>query len=262
MSTRRKRPRPRATGAQESRAVAVALSPAEALPFLREGEVIGGQRIPWSSNYTFLVHLDAGPGRYIRAVYKPRDGERPLYDFPFGTLYKREYAAYLLSRALGWPDVPVTLIREGPYGVGSMQTYVECDPDVTYFDLISDRRQDLLPLAVFDVLANNADRKAGHCLLGGDGRIWSIDHGLTFHPYFKLRTVMLEFWGDRVPTTLVDDAEALAGHLESKSGPAAALTELLDDGAPEALLRRVEALLENAVIPKLDPRRNVPWPLV
>ena len=254
---RRKGPAP-----EEERHLAIGLSDPDTLALLREGEVIGGQRIPWSSNYTFLVHIDAGEQSYIRAVYKPRDGERPLYDFPNGNLYKREYAAYLLSRALGWPNIPATLVREGPYGVGSMQTYVETDPEITYFDLIGDRAEDLRSLAVFDLLTNNADRKGGHCLLGADGAIWSIDHGLTFHPYPKLRTVMLEFWGTPIPDPLLADVEALIVSLEGRSGDVADLEELLDGQEVEALRRRAESVLDNPVIPELDPRRDVPWPLV
>ena len=139
---------------EQGERVAVGLSEGEALPVLREGEVIGGRQIPWSSNYTFLVRLDAGPGLFVRAVYKPKAGERPLFDFPGGTLYKREQAAFVLGMAIGWPPVLLTTIREGPYGIGSMQLYVESDPRITYFDLI----------------ANNADLKGGHCVLGGDGR--------------------------------------------------------------------------------------------
>ena len=237
------------------------LTQEEALPILEGAEIVGGQRIPWSSNGTFLVHLDAGTGTYLRAVYKPRDGERPLDDFPLGTLYKREYAAYLVARSLGWPQIPRTLIRDGPYGVGSMQLFIESDPNITYFDLVADNTEELLRFAVFDVLSNNADRKAGHCLLGSDGKIWSVDHGLTFHPFFKQRTVMLEFWGEQVPPPLLDDMSLLAKVLESKTGVAAELAEMLNDREMDALRRRIEVLLSEPVLPTLDPRRNVPWPL-
>jgi uncharacterized repeat protein (TIGR03843 family) len=243
-------------------ATAVELSEEEALPLIRAGEIIGGHQVPWGSNYTFLVFIDAGPGRYIRAVYKPRDGERPLYDFPHGTLHKREYATFLLSRALGWPDVPLMLIRDGPYGVGSMQHYIESDPEVTYFDLIEDREEELRRFAVFDLLVNNADRKAGHCLLGNDGRLWSIDHGLTFHPLFKLRTVMLEFWGQSIPEPLLDDIESLLADLHSADGLAGQLKELLEPVEIEALRERLQAALNDPVLPVLDPYRNVPWPWV
>ena len=246
----------------EGDAVAVDPSDEDALPLLRDGRIIGGQHVPWSSNYTFLVRIDAGPGRYVRAIYKPRNGESPLRDFPGGSLYRREYAAYLLSRALGWPPIPLTVVRDGPHGVGAVQLYVDSDPNITYFDLREKSAADLLRFAVFDVVANNADRKGGHCLLGNDGRIWSIDHGLTFHHIFKLRTVMLEFWGARVPRELLDDLEALAGQLESKLGPAAGLSELITEPEMGALLRRIEELLKDAVVPTLDPRRDVPWPLV
>ena len=243
-------------------AAAVNLPEGEALPLLREGEIVGGQRIPWGSNYTFLVHIDAGPGKYLRAIYKPRDGERPLADFPSGSLYKREYAAFLLSRIIGWPSVPFTLIRDGPYGVGSAQLYVDSDPQITYFDLIDDHRDELARFAVFDMVANNADRKGGHCLLGSDGTLWSIDHGLTFHRYFKVRTVMLEFWGSAVAGPLLEEMEALPGRLDSTSGESAELAELVSPQEMDALRQRVEAVLEHRVIPKLDPRLNVPWPLV
>ena len=241
--------------------VAITLPEEEARPVLETGEIIGGGRIPWGSNYTFLVHIDAGPGRYLRAIYKPRDGERPLSDFPNGSLYQREYGAYLLSQLLGWPAIPLTLVRDGPYGPGAVQLYVDSDPDVTYFDLIADRADSLMPFAVFDVVANNADRKAGHCLLGPDGTIWSVDHGLTFHPAFKVRTVMLEFWGKPVPPALIADLEALAERLDAPEGEAAELWEMLHDQERSALLDRVEYLRENPVVPKLDPRWNVPWPL-
>ena len=240
---------------------AVTLPEEEARPFLESGEIIGGRRIPWGSNYTFLVHIDAGPGRYLRAIYKPRDGERPLSDFPQGSLYQREYGAYLLSRLLGWPAVPLTLVRDGPYGTGAVQLYVDSDPNVTYFDLIADRADSLMPFAVFDIVANNADRKAGHCLLGPDDTIWSVDHGLTFHQSFKVRTVMLELWGKPVPRALVADLEALAGRLEAPAGEAATLWEMLAEQERAALLERIAYLRQNPVVPQLDPRWNVPWPL-
>ncbi len=241
--------------------VAVQLSEEEALPILRDGEVIGGQQIPWSSNYTFLVRIDAGPGRFLRAVYKPRAGERPLYDFPGGTLYRREYAAYLLARAIGWPPVPLTLIREGPYGVGSVQLYVESDPRITYFDLVSEHADEFGRFAAFDLVANNADRKGGHCLLGADGTIWSIDHGLTFHADFKLRTVMLEFWDEPLPDALLPDLRTLADRLSSTDGLRDELRELLSAEEVDVLLRRTEAALADPVFPRLDPHRNIPWPL-
>ena len=246
----------------DAQATPIELSEKDALPFLEAGEIIGGNRVPWGSNYTFLVRIDAGSGKYLRAVYKPRDGERPLYDFPQGSLYKREYATFLVSRALGWPDVPLLLVREGPYGVGSIQLYVESEPGITYFDLIDEYQDELQRFAVFDLLVNNADRKAGHCLLGKDGRVWSIDHGLTFHPIFKLRTVMLEFWGQPIPKPLLADLETLLARLESSDGLADSLADMLAAQEIAALTKRAEIMLKEPVLPTLDPYQNVPWPWV
>ena len=234
----------------------------EALPLLRSGEIIGGHRMPWGSNYTFLVWIDAGPARYMRAIYKPRDGERPLWDFDPGSLYKRECAAFLLSRILGWPSVPLTLVREGPYGVGSVQLFVESDPEVTYFDLVSDRADDLEQFAVFDLLANNADRKAGHCLLDTDGRIWSIDHGLTFHVSFKVRSVMIELWDRPISEPLLSDLEALLARLEAQDAESTEFAALIQDRELMALNSRIKAMLNEAALPALDPHQDVPWPFV
>ena len=245
---------------QHPDATVVELSEKQALPLLQSGKVVGGHRIPWGSNYTVMVWIEAGQGKVLGAIYKPRDGERPLYDFPSGSLYKREYATFVFSRALGWPDVPLTLIRDGPYGVGSMQLYVKCDPEITYFDLVDDKTQELLRLAVFDLLANNADRKAGHCLLGDDGKVWSIDHGLTFHSSLKLRTVMLEFWGQPIPESLLADIDALLARLSSSDGLAKQLTELLEPDEIKALTARLQFVLNNPVLPSLDPYHDVPWP--
>ena len=247
---------------QDKDAFPVVLSEKDALPLLQSGEIKGGHRIPWGSNYTFLVRLDAGPGRYLRAIYKPRDGERPLHDFPQGTLYKREYLSYMLSRTLGWPDIPLTLTREGPYGIGSMQLYIEYNPEVTYFDLIDKSPRELQRFAVFDLLVNNADRKAGHCLQDNDGRIWSIDHGLTFHSMIKLRTVMLEFWDQPIPKVLLDDIETLLIGLESPNILAGQLVEMLTSQEIEAMRMRINDILDNPVLPPLDPYRNTPWPWI
>ncbi len=233
-----------------------------ALGILNDGEVVGGYRVASGSNYTFMVHLDAGPGEYLPAIYKPRDGERPLWDFPSGSLYKRECAAFLVSRELGWPKVPPTVVRDGPYGVGSMQLYADSDHGQSYFDLVETRKDEFAPFAAFDVLANNADRKAGHCLLGRDGTIRSIDHGLTFHEESKLRTVMLEFWGAEVPADLVEDMKSLLDGLKAPSGFATSLAELLSQSEIDALTERLEGLIAEPVIPVLDSRWNVPWPLV
>jgi len=219
-----------------------------------------------SSNYTFLVRLqetDADVEEGMLAVYKPAQGESPLWDFPTGTLYRREVAAYLLARFLGWPRVPPTVVREeAPHGVGAVQMYVEADPSVHY--LSSDRRpsETWLPVAVFDVVTNNADRKSGHCLTDPGGRIWMIDHGLTFHVEPKLRTVIWDFAGLRPTRALKSDLERAAASLESGE-LATSLGELLARRELTALRRRVAAVLSPAYeLPHPSSAWSVPWPPV
>ena len=256
-----------ATQKRPGDAVGVPVHPGDedAAELLETGEIIGGRRIAWSSNHAFLVHVRAGRDGYVRAVYKPRDGERPLYDFPTGTLYRREYAAFVVSRALGWPRVPVTVMRDGPLGPGSMQLFVDSDPNVTYFELAGEGREgreELYELAVFDLLVNNADRKAGHCLMDADGAIWSIDHGLTFHSEFKVRTVMLDLWGSPFPRSLHQRLQAMAPELEAGGCLAERLSDVLLPEEIANLASRLESMLADPVLPRLDPYRNVPWPLV
>ncbi len=245
-------------------AEAVNLDEEAARPLLESGEITGGHRMPWGSNYTFLVWIDAGPGKYLRAIYKPRDGERPLWDFPIGTLYNREYASFLLSRLLGWPNIPLTLVRDGPYGVGMFQRFVDCDPDDTYFEMVKDEsaHRELHKIMVFDLVTNNADRKGGHCIRSADGRIWSIDHGLTFHTSFKLRTVMMEFWGSRIPDDLIEDLGELHRKLDGESPEAAGLFEHLRGPEIKAMKKRIRFLLKDREVPRLDPNYNIPWPFV
>ena len=231
------------------------------LATLKMGKVAKPYQIPWSSNYTFLVELDTGSQANCKAIYKPKNGEKPLVDFPSGTLYKREYAAFLLSRYLGWPSVPITVIREGPFGIGSMQIYIESNPNITYFDLNLDNSNFFHQFAVFDLLANNADRKAGHCLLGSDGEIWSIDHGLTFHQDFKLRTVMMEFWGQNINSDLIVGLQRLVSDLDNPSDLQEQLFRLLNQAEIEMLRKRTESIIEKPVFPNLDINRNIPWPL-
>lgn len=217
-----------------------------------EMEVLG--LLPGSSNYTFLAQLPDG----ALVVYKPRRGETPLWDFPRGTLCQREAAAYLVSRAAGWNHVPATVLRDGPLGEGAVQLFVEHDPSVTAFDLVSTHPHDLRSIALFDVVANNADRKAGHVLVDREGSLWGIDHGLCFHEEPKLRTVLWHFVGepltDRELAHLTTLREALAGEV------AAELEELLDGAELEALVARVDKVLQAPVFPEPGPGRPVPWP--
>ncbi|SVE27279.1 uncharacterized protein METZ01_LOCUS480133, partial [marine metagenome] len=130
---------------------------------LKTGLITKCELLPGCSNDAYLIEIsDDSQNLVIKAVYKPKDGEKPLWDFPNGTLYKREYAAFLISKELGWPAIPETVIRDGPFGIGSIQLYINHDPQVTYFDLVTEEFKGLSELAIFDILVNNADRKAGH----------------------------------------------------------------------------------------------------
>jgi uncharacterized repeat protein (TIGR03843 family) len=234
-------------------------SSSEALTILARGQVELSGRLPWSSNGTFLAELCLD-GVSMRAVYKPLRGERPLWDFPDG-LFRREVAAYALSAALGWELVPETVVRDdGPYGEGSYQRFVNADFTEHYFTLLEDQRHHaaLRAVAVFDLVANNADRKSGHCLLADDDHIWGIDHGLCFAVPPKLRTVLWDFAGEAIAAELLADLARFA-----TSPPPAALVELLHADEVEATLARAAAVVRGAHFPNPDPdRRPYPWPMV
>ena len=219
-----------------------------------------------SSNYTFLVRLREAAGddaQGMLAVYKPAQGESPLWDFPAGTLYRREVAAYLLARFLGWPRVPPTVVREdGPHGVGALQMYLEADPSLHYLSSADRPSETWLPVAVFDVVTNNADRKSGHCLTDPEGRIWMIDHGLTFHVEPKLRTVIWDFAGRRPTRKLRQDLERAAASLAAGE-LAASIGELLARREVSALRRRIAAVLRPGYeLPNPSSAWSVPWPPV
>jgi uncharacterized repeat protein (TIGR03843 family) len=218
--------------------------------------------LPTGSNYVFLVTLrDREEGEGL-AVYKPRRGEAPLWDFPDGTLYRRERAAYLVSVDLGWNFVPPTIIRDGPHGVGMVQLFIPNPPRDNFFTLRDDHADEMRRIALFDVVTNNADRKGGHCLLGADGRVWGIDHGLTFHESNKLRTVIWDYSEDAIPPSLMEDLAGLAVRLNQSSAIRDGLRALLDPSEVDALRRRVETLLRERVYPRPGYHRSVPWPPV
>lgn len=247
---------------RDERSFEAGLTPPPVPPALERGvlELLG--LLPNSSNYTFLVRASAPDGGEVLAVYKPHRGESPLWDFPEGSLGRREVAAYLVASALGWPNVPPTVLREGPEGFGSVQLFVPFEPQEHYFTL-QDRFPDAFrEIAAFDLVVNNADRKGGHCLLGEDGRIWAIDHGVCFHEDPKLRTVIWEYMDEPIPQALVDRLGAFGEALASGTPPRERLGTLLSDEEVDAIGRRVDALLARPVFPSPLGERPYPWPPV
>jgi uncharacterized repeat protein (TIGR03843 family) len=228
--------------------------------FLMHAEPELEGRMPWSSNATFLVTMRCGHGDDAveqRAVYKPVRGERPLWDFEPG-LHKRERAAYLLSEHLGIGVVPPTVIRDGPLGEGSFQWFVDADHSQHYFTILEHcehLHDQLFDIAVLDVIANNTDRKSGHCLLAHD-RVWAIDNGLCFSAPFKLRTVIWEFGGEQIPDPLL---ARIAPFVERVPVDLAAL---LDDDEIAAMQHRATKLVTERVLPVDDTGHRYPWPLV
>jgi uncharacterized repeat protein (TIGR03843 family) len=239
----------------------VELDPSTASETLRHGELDLLGRMAWSSNATFLgtVSLD---GVEVPAIYKPQRGERPLWDFPEGTLCRREVAAYELSVGLGWEIVPETVLRDGPHGIGMVQRFIDHDPEEHYFTLLETHEDDFRRFAAFDVLANNADRKGGHCLEAKrDGHIWGIDHGLTFHVADKLRTVIWDFAGDPLPAAVKDTLHCVLDTLHGPLGER--LRPLLSPAELDAIEDRTTALLRAGKFPIPDEGyHSVPWPLV
>ncbi len=230
------------------------------LSLLHKATVDECRLIPRGSNYTFLVTLSGADSGRSAAVYKPRSGEAPLYDFPDNTLYKREYAAYLVSQALGWNMVPPTIIRDGPHGVGSVQLFIEADQRVHYFVFKDRQLAEVKKIAAFDFVTNNADRKAGHCLEDYDGKIWLIDNGLTFNAAPKLRTVVWDFQGEEVPAEVVTDLERLRRKLSGMGGLRTRLSSLLSQSEMKALQKRLDTLILTPEFPRPGYHRSVPWP--
>ncbi len=247
---------------------------------LLTGELTLHGRVMPASNATFVGEVGER-----RVVYKPVAGERPLWDFPDGTLAAREEAAYVVSEALGWDIVPLTFRRDGPYGLGMVQLWQEPDPvqeAVTLvgesvvpegflhvFDGLDDRDHvvslvhedtpQLRRMAVFDAVVNNADRKGGHVLAMTGGHRFGVDHGLTFHVEHKLRTVLWGWAGERLTDDDRTGLERLADRLEDELGEQ--LTDLITPHEVEATRRRVTRLLRVGALPEPGQGwRAIPWP--
>jgi len=233
------------------------------IEILLNGEIDLRGQFTLGSNYTFLVGLNH-PAGSIQAVYKPRQGEMPLWDFPPESLAARETAAYLLSEALNWDLVPPTAMRaRGPFGQGSLQLYIPHDPDLNYFSFKTRTLQRLKPVALFDLVLNNADRKGSHVILDENRHIWLIDHGLCFHTLPKLRTVIWDFAGQAIPVELVHDLENIPDRLQRGGDLRRKFAEFIDQGEISALQSRIVNIINHPVFPMPDTqKRQVPWPLV
>jgi uncharacterized repeat protein (TIGR03843 family) len=247
-------------GAEAVARVTPAPAETRALQLLERGELEPLGVLPRSSNFTFLSRVRQGDEEQL-AVYKPRSGETPLWDFPDGTLCLREVAAYVLAGALGWPRVPPTVLRDGPHGPGSVQRFVTHDPQHHYFTMHEERPDEFGRIALFDVVANNADRKSGHCLLAEDGEIFVVDHGVCFSKEPKLRTVIWDFVDEAIPSDMLDDLRALKGRL-SAGEVRERLLDLLSPAEVAATERRLADLLELGRFPEPGPGRPYPWPIV
>jgi uncharacterized repeat protein (TIGR03843 family) len=227
---------------------------------LLDGELRVVGLLPRASNSTFLAEVTGGPGA-LPVVYKPRDGETPLWDFPDGTLCNREVAAFVLARALGWPNVPPTVLRDGPHGQGSVQLFVESDPTEHYFTLRERFPDEFRRVAAFDVVVGNGDRKAGHCMLTAEGAVWVVDHGLCFAARPWLRTVIWDFAGELVQDQVREDLHRIAGDLRS-GALRDHLEDLLAAEEVDAAADRAEALVRAGTYPHPGPGRSHPWPPV
>jgi len=231
---------------------------------LQEGQLALEGQFVYGSNTTLWVTAEYA-GQTIKAVYKPVAGERPLWDFPKESLAKREVAAYLVSEALGWDLVPPTVFRTDAvlYGPGSLQQFIDHDPEYHYFNFSEEDKARLPEVTLFDHLINNADRKSGHLLVDANRKLWLIDHGVCFHKEDKLRTVIWDHAGEPIPANLLANLAMLLPHLEPGGILATALEPYLLPAEINALRERGQWLLETGIFPiPPEDRRAYPWPLV
>jgi uncharacterized repeat protein (TIGR03843 family) len=230
--------------------------------YLLSGDLNIAGRFLWGSNNTYLGEVSKND-TMVPVVYKPSRGERPLWDFPAGTLATREVAAYLTSRELGWNLVPPTVLRmDGPAGPGSLQLYVDANSDHHYFSFSEDEKQRLKSVAIFDLVINNADRKGGHIIIDRDDHLWAIDHGVSFHVEDKLRTVIWDFADEPIPRSLLADLDAFKQRLQTEVALKDEYLELLSSAELDALGARIERILTDPVFPQPKSNWSYPWPLV
>ena len=243
---------------------AAGLERAALIDLLGSGELEVVGRLVEASNLNLYCTVtrhcpDPEPDLTATCVYKPIRGERPLDDFPDGTLAHREVAAYLVSEATGWNIVPPTVMRDGPLGPGMVQLWIDVDESVSVLDLIRHSDPALRRMAAFDAVVNNADRKGGHMLPMGDGHVYGVDHGVCFSPEPKLRTILWGWRGRRFDGEELAVLRRIEGSLQDGLGDE--LRGLIAPEEVEATIRRVRRLLVRGTFPQPDPDRPaIPWP--
>ena len=209
------------------------------------------------SNSNLLIEFE----KNNYAIFKPKIGEKSLHDFPIGTLYKREYASYLISKMLGWPNVPPTSIVEiESIGIGSIQKIIN-NKGLNYFEIEKNIPNEFEKFTIFDSIINNADRKAGHCIIDESNKIWSIDHGVTFHELFKLRTVMFDIWENKISQNFIEDLLNLKNRINLQENHTM-FAEFISRNELESLNKRIQNLIDQKSLPKINQYENIPWPLI
>ena len=225
---------------------------------LEKGEIVVTGRLIDASNATLLADCLFEDSK-IKCIYKPVAGERPLWDFPDGNLANREYAAFLISELLGFNIVPLTILREGPFGIGMVQEWIEIDENVDLGKFFSTDHPELRKMALFDAVINNTDRKIGHLLPRKDGAIFGCDHGVTFHHEYKLRTVLWQWADEELSSIELQNLNTLLTKIKSDDN--AVIQTLLTDLEIKALIHRIQDLIKYRKFPLPSPDwPAIPWP--
>lgn len=225
---------------------------------LESGEITVEGRLVDASNATLFVSITDGE-RTTQAIYKPVAGERPLWDFPDGNLASRERAAFIIDRALGFNHVPETILRDGPFGIGMVQQWIDIDEDVDLENFFRLNDSQLREVALFDAVINNTDRKIGHLIPEKGGHLYICDHGVTFHEEDKLRTVLWQWAGEQLTTVEITTLQSLLRFLESAD--ANELRDLLTPVEISATRERIEKLISTSLFPEPNPEwPHIPWP--
>jgi uncharacterized repeat protein (TIGR03843 family) len=223
---------------------------------LTTGEIEVEGRLVDASNATLFVTVTLGEEK-VNAIYKPIAGERPLWDFPDGNLASRERASYLISQALGTQCIPLTILRDGPFGIGAVQLWIDIDEDVDLEIYFREDRPELRAVALLDAVINNTDRKIGHLLPSISGKLFVCDHGVTLHSEDKLRTVLWQWSGEALTDSELSQLESFRAFLDTESE----LQRLITEEEFQALIVRVENLIATGLFPEPNPDwPHIPWP--